>query len=291
MILRFLFLLTFFALFSYAININEANVYERTNRIDVMLSFDAPFDGIISQKKEDTFLVVQLKDVAIKEKMEKQLSSIGITSIKIFTEASDSYIFIQKSSNIAITASKSAAGYGLRLRITQIAADDTKNTDVTAQNTATPATETPKQKNTELKDLLKSDEIDYQAYLTVLAILAVLLIVLLIVKRKVVKPAPKSAKGSWLFQKGEIEVDGVKIISQKNIDVKNRAVVFEADGIRYFVIIGANGISVLDKRPKDYKGNSNRFDTYLNENRERLDNYMGELGRLENYKQKASGNY
>ena len=36
-----------------ASNLLTYNIYERSDRVDVMLSFDAPYEGKIFQKKED----------------------------------------------------------------------------------------------------------------------------------------------------------------------------------------------------------------------------------------------
>ena len=291
--MRFCILLLSMNLYLLALSITETNIYERSNRVDIMLSFDGPFDGIISQKKETDFLAIELKNVDIKTNIEKDLSTIGISKIKIFKDGSDSYVFLQKNGDIAITASKNGAGYGLRLRATPIenvAQESQTPTKAPQANIIKDETKNVANEPNTLDSLLQKNSVPYDSYLSVLAILIVLILILLFVKAKVNRQSPKSKNSSWLFPNSGLDIDGIKVVSQEQIDVKNRAVLFEADGIRYFVIIGVNGISVLDKRPKEYKG-GNLFDTYLNENTEKLEHYMGETNRLENYKKKASGNY
>jgi len=290
--------LAFFSICVYlgAVNITETNIYERNNRIDIMLSFDAPYEGIISQKKEDSYLAIELKNMGLKQDITKETNTLGISKIRIFKDGENSFVLLQKKGEIAITASKSAAGYGLRLRVTKIQSntkdEKPQSTQQTTQTAPKKTEDEPKEEN-ELQLLLKNNNIDLRSYLAVLAVLAALVIVLLIVKKRVGKNVPQVKKsGSWLFPKEGAEMEGIKVISQKQIDVKNRIVIFEADGVRYVVIIGSNGTVILDKKHKDYRGASgNRFDAFLNENRERLENYINETNRLENYKQRASGDF
>ena len=48
------FLLIFLAAIApiFASNLMTYNIYERTDRVDIMLSFDAPYEGNIFQKRE-----------------------------------------------------------------------------------------------------------------------------------------------------------------------------------------------------------------------------------------------
>ncbi len=264
-----------------------------------MLSFDKPFDNEISRKSEDGYTAIILRGVGYLQNRSIDIEKSGVEKLRIFEQDGDTYIIFISKDSLSVQASKSENGYGLRLRATQMqnsATQANKNTTQAKQG----ANSTPipfqgqqgEQQNEPqpLSEVLANDEIDYTNYISVLGVLGALVVVLLIVKRRVVSSKSSS---SWLFSKGSIE-ESISIISQKNLDVKNRVVLLESYGVRYLVIIGQNGVIVLDKYSKNDRKTQKReiFEELLENNKEMLDSFL-ELDnkKLEDFKKKASRDY
>ena len=55
-------LLLFFAAL-WGSNLSTYNIYERSDRVDIMLSFDAPYSGTILQERKDGAITLLFKDL------------------------------------------------------------------------------------------------------------------------------------------------------------------------------------------------------------------------------------
>ena len=84
-------------------------------------------------------------------------------------------------------------------------------------------------------------------YSGVLLILFGLVLVLFFIK-KYLNKTNGSVKLNEIFKKKEA-FDEVKILSQTNLNLTTKLIIFEAYEHRYLVIIGQNGIEVVDKYP------------------------------------------
>ncbi|EAH6260829.1 hypothetical protein EIC19_05030, partial [Campylobacter upsaliensis] len=58
------------------------NIYDRNDRVDLMLSFDSAYQGKISQKKEGEFALLSFEGLEAKEEL-KSLNSKLINRIQI----------------------------------------------------------------------------------------------------------------------------------------------------------------------------------------------------------------
>lgn len=278
----FLFALSLFG----ATNISDFNIFDRGDRVDIMLSFDSPYAGNISKQSGDGYVNLLLGDLYISEDIEKAFNNNIIETLKIYQDGPNVNILVGTNNNAFVVASKSAEGYGLRLRFTlpkSEASSDTKSGDIETENTQTP-----------LSSVVQTQEIDYVRYSLVLGFLALLLVVMLFARKKMGvgsgSNALTSSKNSWLFGAKGFNKDEIKILSQKQIDMKNKIIVFEAYTTRYIVSLNPNGATLIDKIQKDstIKPKSS-FDAALHDSSEKLDSYLGLEDRgFEKLKRQAS---
>ncbi|MEK6658597.1 MAG: hypothetical protein AABY36_02820, partial [Campylobacterota bacterium] len=110
-------LLIFIIPFSlYASKILSYNIYDRTDRVDVMITFDTPYEGVIKQKTNDSAISIKLQDTSIESSKIKQLSSKYIKSITISPMQGYTEIVAEVPPSVTLQASKTSDAYGLRLR-------------------------------------------------------------------------------------------------------------------------------------------------------------------------------
>lgn len=100
----------------YASKILSYNIYERTDRADVMITFDTPFNGVIKQSSSSSKIIIKLSNASIesskiKRVSSKYLQSLSITPLKNYTQ-----ITALVPSFVKVVASKTSDAYGLRLR-------------------------------------------------------------------------------------------------------------------------------------------------------------------------------
>lgn len=282
--MRFLLSLFLAATFGMATTIVSYNVYERSERVDIMLSFDAPFDQPISMQKGEGYISVALNGLGFNDTADRVFSDGILSGIKIYPSNGNTYIVAATDRDVKVLASKTANDFGLRVRFVPDLPPLAKSPSPLGKPTET-ETQT---------DLFKTDTIDLNTYLIVLVVLSFLVAVLYFVKRKVTSITPNNAgKGnSWLFSKLQTQ-EGIQVLAQKQLDVKNRVVLFETHGMRYLVVVGTNNVVLLDKQTATGEQSQSQFDTILNENTRQLDHYMGQksTSSLENYKTKASGEH
>jgi len=100
----------------FATTLLTYNTYNRTDRVDIMLSFDTPYRGkVFLQKKKDTFIIT-LNDVSFNKIITKNINSKIVNKIKIIPNKKNINIFLKSKEDIAIIASKTTDGFGLRIR-------------------------------------------------------------------------------------------------------------------------------------------------------------------------------
>lgn len=302
-----------FALHLEAQNLIQYNIYPRTDRVDIMLSFDAPFTGQISQHRGEGYTAITLGGVDFPEKLEKPLDTDYLRALTMYSDRMGTHIILLTESQVQITASKTPNDYGLRFRLKAEAPPPATPPKQTTQTTKTSAAnevlskmnaassssikqDTPQAESTpnDLQQSLKQETIDPMNFIYISLVLGGLIIVLLSIKKKV---NPKQS--GWLFGSSVLKSsDGeFKIVAQKQLDIKNRVILLETQGFRYLIIIGASGSFVVDKFPTDSHSHTvsahsrdDEFETLLEQNHKQLDHYL-ELDNhhFESYKQKASG--
>ena len=119
----------------YGSKILSYNIYDRTDRVDVMITFDTPYDGAIKQSKSEKKIIIKLENAMIESSKLKQLSSRYITSLSITPMVNYTQIVASIPESVMFKASKTSDGYGLRLRFSDnIPARGTSKTVVQQNN-------------------------------------------------------------------------------------------------------------------------------------------------------------
>ncbi len=276
--MRILFLL-FLPLFLFGSKILSYNVYERSNRVDIMLTFDTPYEGKISKTVKNNKTILKLQGASIESPKIKNVTTSYLHKMTITPINSHTEIILQTAPNITMNASKTSDAYGLRLRFAKGA--PSKKPSTVAKTVESVTNTLPTKKSGELNN----------SYYIVIAILLLGIIIMLWLKKKMGVPTAKG-KQPWLF-KGGVKKEGISVRFQKPLDPKNRVVMLDYEGQSYLVVIGTSNV-LLDK----YNGDKpittqSDFDRVLDENRTELDSYLqldsNEVEPLQSYKEKASG--
>ncbi len=276
--MRIIFLL-FLPLFLFGSKILSYNVYERSSRVDIMITFDTPYEGKLSKTVQNNNIVLRLKGASIEAPKIKNINTSYLHKMTITPINSHTEIILQTAPDVTMNASKTSDAYGLRLRFTKDAV--AKKTTIVSNTLNSVSNALPTKKANELNS----------SYYIVIAILLLGIVIMLWIKKKMGVPTAKG-KQPWLF-KGGVKKEGISVRFQKPLDPKNRVVMLEYEGQSYLVVIGTSNV-LHDK----YSGNKpittqNDFDRVLDENRSELDSYLQldshEVEPLQSYKEKASG--
>jgi len=256
------------------------NVYERSNRVDVMLTFDTPFDGKLSQIKKNEKIILKLQGASIEAPKIKNINTNYLHKMTITPINSHTEIILKTAANVNMNASKTSDAYGLRLRFFKGTAPlkKTNKTDpLPASNLDLPTKQANEFSN---------------SYYIVIAILLLGIIIMLWLKKKM-GISPAKGKQPWLF-KGGAKKEGISVRFQKPLDPKNRVAMLDYEGQSYLVLIGNSNV-LLDKYSGDKPVNTqSEFDKVLDDNKSELDSYLkldntADIEPLQSYKDKASG--
>lgn len=268
------------------------NVYDRTDRVDVMITFDTPFDGKIKQSTTSSKIVIKLENTSIESTKTKKLSSKFLNSLSIVPLSNHTQIIAQvPSSSIKLKASKTSDSYGLRLRFTG-ASSNVKN----SSTKTTSLFETPTKSTSSPLPTKQTDDIS-QSYYIVIAILLIGIVILFVLKNKMNIPSKENKSNSWLFKvAGEAKngsTDTVSIRFQKKIDEKSSVVMLDFVGQSYLVLMGENNI-LLDKFTDNKPVTQDDFETILQNRHQELDDFLkegdtkAEKDPMQIYKEKAA---
>jgi len=267
-----------FLLFAYtslfATTLLTYNTYDREDRVDLMLSFDTPYNGKIFLKKSDKNYIITLNNISFEKKITKNINSKIVQEISIYPINKGIEISLKSDKDIGIVASKTTDGFGLRIRAKLIK---------TQINSKTYASAIKKKKENTLST---SKEYGYGRYYAVLSVLLILILILLFVKKR----ALKQNSGNWLFKNSAINED-VKVLYRKMIDNQNSVIVLEYKDRRYLVLTGASN-QLLDKFSKEGyiqdDDQDEEFEKIFAKNREKLDEFLKvENVKLSDYMEKA----
>jgi hypothetical protein len=278
-----------FLLFSYlhASNLLTYNIYERSDRVDLMLSFDAPYEGRIFQKRGENITTLTLNDLSYDKLIEKNINSTILQAISIEPDKDSIKVTIKSDKNIAVIASKTVDGFGLRVRAKPIS--------LTQMDT--PKTTPTKVEENNLNSMLgeNTEDIVDGRYISVVAILFVMLLFMLWIKRRVTNQSSALQKksNSWLFNKSNTSQFSkeVTLLHKKAIDQQNSVVLIEFEGRKYLVMTGSSNL-LLEKFAQDDIQDDNDFEKAFEENRKKLDDYLRlQDSGIDKYKSKASGDF
>ena len=293
-------------------NLSTYNIYERSDRVDIMLSFDAPYSGAILQERKDGVITLLFKDLQNDQNIEKSVNSSILQELLFEPRGQNLALVIKSDAQVAVSASKTTDGFGLRIRVTpENAANSAAATALSPQETRENITETtnlsgdqnasnlsasaqspglnlaPQSGDVNFMTQSMSDMVDYRYY-SVLGVLALLLVVLLFVKAKLKnkQTTRKTKRENGWFEKVKSD-EGVEIIYEKPLDDTNKVVLFQHLDRRYLVLTGASNV-LLDKFGEEKMTSEQDFQSFFEENQKKLNTYIENRQTLDAYKDKAS---
>ena len=275
-----LLLLLILPLSIFASKILSYNIYERTDRVDVMITFDTPYEGTIKQSVNNSKIVIKLGGASIESSKIKKISSRFIKSLTITPLTQYTQIVASVPSSTRVKASKTADSYGLRLRFSN-------------KGSATNATVKQGRTNSLSSLPTKKDEDISSSYFLVVGILIIGIIILMVFKKKISQIAPKPKENSsWLFKENSKTTphkskekatsteavhntmqNDVSIRFQKNINDKSNVVMLDFGEQSYLVLMGNNNI-LLDKFTDNKPETQEDFETILQNRHQELDDFL-----------------
>lgn len=274
-------LLLLLPFFLYASKILNYNVYDRTDRADIMITFDTPYSGTIKQSTAHSKIILTLEDVTIEAPKSKTVSSQYLRSISIVPlQNATQIIATLPNNNIKLLASKTTDGYGLRLRFTA---------KVPHRQETTPQTTEP---SLSILPTKKDDNIS-QNYIIVISIMIIGVFILLYLKRRVqhypVTQQAKPKQEKWLFNstnktkqedapqapKKSQANQNVEIRFQKAIDSENSVVMLDFGVQSYLILMGKSNI-LLDKFTDEKPSSQQEFESILQSRHEELESFLSD---------------
>jgi len=275
MIRLFVFLLICISL--DASKILSYNIYDRSDRVDVMITFDTPYDGKIRQSVSDSKITIKLQNAFIESSKFKQVSSKFLNSLTITPMANYTQIVVSLPHSVHLRASKTSDAYGLRLRFSNKA----KNIKSTTAHSV--------QKNIPFSlPTKKSDNIEKSYYIVSVILVVGILILLFIKKRVSLVKTNNNQKNSWLFKENNTaskenntsvsalnttNAKNVSIRFQKSINNDSSVVMLDFMEQSYLVLMGKNNI-LLDKFTDNKPVSQEDFETILQERHKELEGFI-----------------
>jgi len=274
----------------FASKIISYNIYDRTDRVDLMITFDTPYSGVIKQSKHSKKIIIKLTNAQIESSKIKQLSTKFLQSIVLTPRGEDTQITANVPKGVHFIASKTTDGYGLRLRFT---------------NKPLIKREKQIQKVDKLDLPTKKETALDKNYYLVISIMLFAIVILFFLQKRI--KAKTQADSPWLFKENKSEKKSpqskqeenkVSIRFQKNIDEKNSVVMIDFAQQSYLVLMGENNI-LLDKYVDNQPTTQEDFNAILRERHQELDEFLKVEKKsepistpptepLQSYKQKAA---
>lgn len=293
-------LLLFLPALLFGSKILSYNVYDRHDHVDVMLTFDTPYEGVLRQNRQGDVIVIKLEAATIDTPVSKVITSDFLQKFSITSSADQIQIVANVPANVLLQASKTSDSYGLRLRFNPPAASPLAG-NTGGQNTDKTSTIPTKQGN----------EFE-QSYYVVIGILVIGIGILFWLKQGIAKKTLRmreEPKTPWFFNTDKksnpivssntslansLEGGGVHIRFQKTLDSSHSVAMLDFGTQSYLVLLGNNTI-LLDKFQDNIPISQNEFETMLKSKHQELDGFF-QLGTtqdesFDSYKEKASGGY
>jgi len=251
------------------------NIYERSDRADVMITFDTPFSGVIKQGKSTNKIIIKLQGTSIESSKVKKVNSKFLHSLTITPLKDQTQIIATISPSTRLIASKTSDSYGLRLRFTKKSAT---RSGVLAET---------KEPNLSALPTKKSEEFS-QSYYIVVAILIVGIITLLYLRKRMPIPGEPKTKDSWLFTQNKVlqkeeskpqsptiaSISEVSIRFQKAINETNSVVMLDFGEESYLVLMGNSNI-LLNTFKENKPRTQQEFETILQDRNQELEEFLG----------------
>lgn len=269
-----------------AVSLLGYNVYERSDRVDVMLSFDAPYTGQIYSKRENGTTSLILGSLSFNENINKQLSSEIISSLAITPVKSSLAINLHSKNPISVGASKTSDGFGLRIRITPQSTQPSLNQEI-ATNISEPSRTSSNAQNPNAAPISGDDELISWRYLLVVALLVVLLLGLMVFRKFALNRGNSAfSRRAAFLDKLELK-QGVETIYERPLDAQNRVVLLEYNSRQYLVLVGSTNV-LLDRFGENISS-EDEFSAFFEENKRRISAMIQQRqNSLDSYKDKMN---
>ncbi len=270
------------------------NIYDRTNRVDLMLTFDTPYTGSISEAKRNGKVIIKLQDASIESPKIKNVHATFLNTLTITPLKNKVQVVANVPKSVRFIASKTVDGYGLRLRFVPqniLKTSTTPNQDsMTQQDDATANTQEPLGLPTKAPLEIST------SYIIVVALLLISVIALLIFKKRIAPTQKTKKTDSWLFQPNENiqqqaspepqvqpqhavdtpqtqSAPEVSIRFQKPLDAHNSVILLEY-GVHSYLVLMGNGNILLDKFLENKPNTQEEFDTLLQNRHAELEAFL-----------------
>ncbi|HLD22687.1 MAG TPA: hypothetical protein VJA83_02010 [Sulfuricurvum sp.] len=275
------------------------NVYDRNDRVDVMLTFDTPYEGVLRQNRQGNTVVVKLEEAFIEDPKVKEVNSKYLSKLTISPQEENIEIVAEVANDVIMQASKTSDSYGLRLRFMHPVSTGTVIQSAPIDEAAVGSLPTK-----------KSNEFE-QSYYVVIGILVIGIGILFWLKQNIAKRTAtlqSEPKTPWLFNKSTAEIKatlsnplpiageggGIHIRFQKTLDPAHTVAMIDYGTMSYLVLLGNNTL-LLDKFQDNIPITQNDFENLLQSKHRELDGYFqlapAQDEVFDSYKEKASGVY
>lgn len=249
------------------------NIYDRENRVDLMLSFDTPYNGKIRQAKDNKAINIFLSNVQLQQPFSKQLQNSIVSSITITRAGSDSIMIkiSSESKKLKVEASRTLDKFGLRLRIIPITISN-KSTYIEPSYEYTNSSSQSQPIN--FKN--SSESLPGWRYWIVISIMLFLLIILYFIKKKGI--GSTAINGGWLMPKSQqiSPIPDAVIRYQKPIDRSNRIVLLEFNKRQYLMLLGNSNILLDSFSQTSIIEDEDSFNQLFEENKKQLNHFLKE---------------
>ena len=249
------------------------NIYDRENRVDLMLSFDTPYNGKIRQAKDNKAINIFLSNVQLQQPFSKQLQNSIVSSITITRAGSDSIMIkiSSESKKLKVEASRTLDKFGLRLRIIPTTISN-KSTYIEPSYEYTNSSSQSQPIN--FKN--SSESLLGWRYWIVIGIMLFLLIILYFIKKKGI--GSTAINGGWLMPKSQqiSPIPDAVIRYQKPIDRSNRIVLLEFNKCQYLMLLGNSNILLDSFSQTSIIEDEDSFNQLFEENKKQLNHFLKE---------------
>ncbi|SFV75011.1 hypothetical protein MNB_SM-3-908 [hydrothermal vent metagenome] len=292
--MKYLFLIIFSTISLYSAQILNYNIYNRTDRVDMMITFDMPYDGKIIQSVQDSKIIIKLEDAEIESSKIKKLSSDLVTYLSITPMEHYTQIVAFVPHKVDFIASKTIDGYGLRLRFKQ------KSSPLTHKNPAEEKLNNLNKIEQNINSLptKKESATLSTSYYIVVSILIVGIVILFVLKNKI--NSQTSKKNSWLSSNNtsakksvnDFSKNDISIRFQKDINPSNSIIMIDFAEQSYLIFMGTNNTILLDKFQDNKPTNKQDFESILQKKQAQIDEVLkvehNEEEVLQSYKERAA---
>lgn len=230
-------------------SILNTKIYDRDNRVDLLLSFDTVYMGTVSKYVRDGKTYLILPGTNIDADKNFHFAHPYLKAINLYKSSNRTLIEMDAPGS-EIKISKVAPGYGLRIRTTKTV----KKLPIERYKKL--STPMPPKVGENVEDLTEK-------YMIVGIFVASLLLLLLLIKIMAGRKLGGSGKGG---------PDEARIIYSKPIDARNKLLLIGFNGKHHLVLMSATGNVLIDSIAAESPADD--FNALLKQNSDSLEQYL-----------------